>query len=69
LRKKTGHGLLEAMPLKEAELAQLKGDVNTGSQCEAFEGVNCLACWIEDIQQSLVCSDFKLFTGFAVNVR
>ena len=44
-------------------------DVNARRQIQFLQFVHCLRGWLDDVQQSFVSANFKLFHRFFVHVR
>ena len=44
-------------------------DINTSWEVELLELVHCGCCWLDDVDQALVCADFELVHCLLVNVR
>src|SRR5258708_3741510 len=52
-----------------ASLLKLYFDINSSSQLELSESINCLLRWIKNIEYSLVGADLKLFARFFIHMR
>lgn len=44
-------------------------DVNPGWERQLVQGIDCLACWLDNIDDPLVSPDFEGFTALLVDVR
>lgn len=44
-------------------------DINTGRQRELVQSINRLTCWLNNINDSLVSSNFELLARFFIHVR
>ena len=48
---------------------QLDFDVDTSRQLDALQAVDRLGKWLDDVDETLVNTHFKMLTGVFVNVR
>ncbi len=62
-------GLATPQLFSNCKLLQLDFDVHASWQVQLHQSVNSFICWVNDVHQTLVRTDFELVTAGLVDVR